>query len=50
LDETVAREISARRYEPPFDVYNPAPDAMEPCVQTLLDPADQLLLAYRIRS
>lgn len=39
MDEASAREILAWRYEPPYDSYNPKPDATDAHVRRLLDPS-----------
>jgi ribosomal-protein-alanine N-acetyltransferase len=38
LDEASARTIVRWRYEPPYDLYNVAPDEVEGVVQAMLDP------------
>jgi ribosomal-protein-alanine N-acetyltransferase len=39
MDEVSAREIFAWRYDPPYDFYNPKPDATDARIRHLLDPS-----------
>ena len=39
IDEVSAREMCTWQYEPPYDFYNPDPDAAEARVRHLLDPS-----------
>jgi ribosomal-protein-alanine N-acetyltransferase len=38
MDEASARAIATWRYEAPYEIYNPAPEAVEGEIQAFLDP------------